>query len=232
MSLTYATVLSVLFMCAAHVYFGWTFWPRRGERVGLGAPIVAVCSVVWGLHVLDYPLISSWPAGFALGYWFSAILHLGIGIGMIIHLFEQSQAREEALGRQLQQTNQALLRTVTDLTDSRSQAEVSAAIAREQEALVRQIVHDLRNATQAISLIMEDVEAASGGNPRIEQSLAAMDRQVRFISNFLKEKLAWIVDRHPAPGGTELAVAFDGITATFAPIFASKGQSFVIEPAP
>jgi signal transduction histidine kinase len=109
---------------------------------------------------------------------------------------------------------------------------VSAAIAREQEALVRQIVHDLRNATQAISLIMEDVEAAAGGNPRVEQSLAAMDRQVRFISNFLKEKLAWIVDRRPAPGGTELAVAFEALQATFAPIFASKDQAFVLEPAP
>ncbi|MNS36334.1 Sensor protein DivL [compost metagenome] len=230
--LAHASGLSVLFMCAAHVYFGWTFWPRHGERVGLGAPIVAVCSIIWGLHILDYPLVSAWPAGFAMGYWFSAMLHLAIGTGMIIHLFEQSQAREEALGRQLQQTNQALLRTVTDLTDSRSQAEVSAAIAREQEALVRQIVHDLRNATQAISLIMEDVEAAAGGNSRVEQSLAAMDRQVRFISNFLKEKLAWIVDRRPAPGGTELAVAFEALQATFAPIFASKGQTFVLEPAP
>jgi signal transduction histidine kinase len=170
---------------------------------------------------------------FALGYWVSALLHLGLGIAMIVHLFEQSQVSELALGRQLAQTNQELLRTVAALTDSRSQAEMSQTIAREQEALVRQIVHDLRNATQAISLITEDLEEAVEDNPKAAQSLAALDRQVRFISNFLKEKLAWIVDRRPAPGGgTEVAVAFEGLQATFGPIFASKGQTFSLEPAP
>lgn len=230
--LTVAAMPAVLFQCVSHLYFGWVYWPRRGERVGVGAPVVSACALAWGLHILDYPLVAGTPL-FALGFWISAVLHLGLGIGMIAHLFEQSQASELALGRQLQQTNQELLRTVAALTDSRSQAEMSQTIAREQEALVRQIVHDLRNATQAISLITEDLEEAVDDNPKAAQSLAALDRQVRFISNFLKKKLAWIVDRRPAPGGgTELAVAFEGLTATFGPIFASKAQTFAVEPAP
>lgn len=228
-----AVMPAVLFQAVSHLYFGWVYWPRRGERVGVGAPVVSACALAWGLHILDYPLVTGNAALFAMGFWISAVLHLGLGIGMIVHLFEQSQASEIALGRQLQQTNQELLRTVAALTDSRSQAEMSQAIAREQEALVRQIVHDLRNATQAISLITEDLEEAVDGNPKAAQSLAALDRQVRFISNFLKEKLAWIVDRQPAPGGgTEVAVAFEGLQATFGPIFASKAQTFSLEPAP
>lgn len=233
MPVTLARTPAVLFQSAAHLYFGWVFWPRRGERVGVGAPLVSACAVLWGVHILDYPLIARSANLFAFGYWLSAVLHVGLGVGMIIDLFEQSQTREQALGRQLQQANQELLRTVSALSESRSEAELSATIAREQEALVRQIVHDLRNATQAISLITEDLEEAVGENEKANVSLAALDRQVRFISNFLKEKLAWIVDRSPAPGGgTELATAFEALAATFGPIYASKAQTFVLEPAP
>jgi signal transduction histidine kinase len=223
----------VLFQSASHLLFGWVYWPRRGERVGVGASLVGACAMVWGIHILDFPVLAPHPAAFALGYWLSAVLHVGLGVGMIIDLFEQSHEREQALGRQLQQANQELLRTVNALSASRSEAEVSATIAREQEALVRQIVHDLRNATQAISLITEDIDDAVGDDVKVAPSLAALDRQVRFISNFLKEKLAWIVDRAPAPGGgTELATGFEAIAETFGPIFASKQQTFVLEPAP
>lgn len=218
----------------SHLYFGFMYWPRRGEQVGIGSYLVGGSSILWGLHILDFPLMFNFaPHLFPFGYWLSGVLHFTLGIGMVMHLFEQSHEREQRLGRQLNQTNQDLLKTLSALTETRSQAELSLAVAREQEALVRQIIHDLRNSTQAISLIMEDLDDAIADQPGPQKSLAALERQVRFISNFLKEKLAWIVDRDAVPAdGTSLAPAFDALSASMEPLIASKSQTFHVDGPP
>lgn len=226
-------VPSFVAMMASYLWFGWVFWPRRGDVSSIGARLVSVCAIGWGLHVVTYPAYEVLlPAMLGLGFWISGLLQAGLGVAMIVHLFELSHDREQALTQQLNQTNQELLRTLSALTDSQSQAETSEAIAREREALVRQVIHDLRNATQAISLISEDIEAAAGDKIQVEQGVAALDRQVRFISNFLKEKLAWIVDRTVDSDQTALPASFESLSALFQPILAAKAQTMVIEPPP
>lgn len=229
-----ATVPGFLALSVSHVYFGWMYWPRRGEPSGLGAYLVGGSAIAWGVHVIDFPVIAHFtPWLFPFGFWLSGMLHFGLGVGMVLHLYEQSHDREQQLGRQLRQTNQELMRTVAALTETRSQAELSAAVAREQEALVRQIIHDLRNSTQAISLITEDLEETTAQDPNAQRSMAALDRQVRFISNFLKEKLAWIVDRESVPAdGTALAPAFDALEAAMEPLMAAKRQTLTIDGPP
>lgn len=225
--------LPFMAMMASYLWFGWVFWPRRGDVPSSGARMVSLCAIAWGLHVVTYPTYEVFfPALLGLGFWISGMLQAGLGVAMIVHLFELSHDREQALTQQLNQTNQELLRTLSALTDSRSQAETSEAIAREREALVRQVIHDLRNATQAISLISEDIEAAAGDKSRVEQGVAALDRQVRFISNFLKEKLAWIVDRTVDSDQTALPASFESLSALFQPILGAKAQTMVIEPPP
>lgn len=107
-------------------------------------------------------------------------------------------------------------------------------VAKEREALIRQIVHDLRNSTQAISLINEEIESEGADRPEILLGVSAIDRQISFISNFLKEKLAWVKNAQGRPAliPTELSTALAQVRAQFEPVFASHGQTLAIEPVP
>lgn len=62
-------------------------------------------------------------------------------------------------------------------------------LSKERHALIRQIVHDLRNSAQTLSLINEEIELHAHGNPNLLFATSAIDRQISFLSNFLKEKL-------------------------------------------
>lgn len=101
-------------------------------------------------------------------------------------------------------------------------------IAKEREALIRQIVHDLRNATQAISLVNEELELAAADNPTILHGVSAIDRQITFISNFLKEKIHRIKgSRGEAREGlTAIAPMLDALGDRFTPRFAERRQKF------
>ena len=112
--------------------------------------------------------------------------------------------------------------------ESHTERLLAEEVAKEREALIRQIVHDLRNSTQAISLINEEIELAAGGHPEILLGVSAIDRQITFISNFLKEKLAWMKQLHgqQRPAQTDLMPLLQRISRQFAPRFALRQQRF------
>lgn len=127
--------------------------------------------------------------------------------------------------------NQRLIRQEAAAHSERILAE---EVAKEREALIRQIVHDLRNSTQAISLINEEIEAEGADRPEILLGVSAIDRQISFISNFLKEKLSWVKHSQgrPALVPTELTAALAQVEAQFGPLFAAHGQTLAIDPVP
>jgi signal transduction histidine kinase len=108
----------------------------------------------------------------------------------------------------------------------------SQAAAQEREVLLRQIVHDLRNATQAMSLVVEDMEYIIGDNPQLLSSLATLDSQITFISNFLKEKLSYFQhgDRVNAPHATVLTDVFADLGGRFGPAARAKHQRLIVSP--
>lgn len=73
---------------------------------------------------------------------------------------------------------------------SHSEKMLAQLVTKEREVLIRQITHDLRNSTQTLSLINEEIEVRASGNPDLLFAVSAIDRQVSFLSNFLKKKLA------------------------------------------
>ena len=221
-----------LLLAVGQAMIAWAFWPRAGEAAGLGARVVAMVTGVWAVDSFFYPAVIGWqPAMLAPLTSLSGLLTITVGMGMIVHLLEQSLARERTLGHEVQEQNQALAQTLGELARTRSEAELYTTVAREQEALVRQIVHDLRNSTQALGLIAEAIEDEAAGNPRLQAHVGALERQLTFISNFLKQKLAWIVDRTAGRDpGTDVAPVFEALAQTFRPILASKGQRLEIEP--
>ncbi|HEY9900598.1 MAG TPA: HAMP domain-containing sensor histidine kinase [Pantanalinema sp.] len=101
-------------------------------------------------------------------------------------------------------------------------------IAKEREALIRQIVHDLRNATQAISLVNEELELAAPDNPTVLHGVSAIDRQITFISNFLKEKIHRIKGNQGEARErlTAIAPMLDSLAERFSPRFAERRQTF------
>lgn len=106
------------------------------------------------------------------------------------------------------------------------------AAAQEREVLLRQIVHDLRNATQAMSLVVEDLELGIGPNPQVLAGLGILDNQITFISNFLKEKLAWMAQgQRPGPGDVaRLTQVFAAMEDRFGPAARAKHQRLIVSP--
>ncbi|GEM_PF-1630955 len=127
--------------------------------------------------------------------------------------------------------NQRLIKQEATAHSERILAE---EVAKEREALIRQIVHDLRNSTQAISLINEDIETVGADRPEILLGVAAIDRQISFISNFLKEKLAWVKNSQGRPAliPTELSTALAQLGTQFEPLFTSSAQILEVVPVP
>lgn len=169
------------------------------------------------------------------------ILLEGTACGMLVLLWDgaqhlhQEEENELSLGVAeliaLAIDNQRLIKQEAAAHSERILAE---EVAKEREALIRQIVHDLRNSTQAISLINEEIEAEGADRPEILLGVAAIDRQISFISNFLKEKLAWVKNAHGRPTmvPTELYSALAQIQAKYGPLFSANGQTLEIEPVP
>ncbi len=114
---------------------------------------------------------------------------------------------------------------VEDETAARSAAIVASELAREREALIRQIVHDLRNATQAISLANEEIERLTEGQPELSRHVTAIDRQVQFISTFLREKLAWVKQslESPAERGCNPDHVLERLHRRYGVRFAARG---------
>ncbi len=117
---------------------------------------------------------------------------------------------------------------------SHSEKILAEEVAKEREALIRQIVHDLRNSTQAISLINEEIQLMAEENAEIQFGVSAIDRQITFISNFLKEKLSWVKQTQgvPNPAATEVGTLLERISEEFLPRFAARSQHLELSPTP
>jgi signal transduction histidine kinase len=115
---------------------------------------------------------------------------------------------------------------------ARTQIIRAQAAAQEREVLLRQIVHDLRNATQAMSLVVEDMELGIGDNPQVHAGLGILNNQITFISNFLKEKLAWMAQGE-RPGAGEVArlsQVFAAMEDRYGPAARTKNQRLIVSP--
>lgn len=113
---------------------------------------------------------------------------------------------------------------------ARTQTIRAQAAMQERESLLRQVVHDLRNATQAMSLVVEDLDLASDSAPAIKPSLRVLDSQVTFISNFLKEKLLWLQAGAEAEAAqaAPMRTVFAELERRFAPVARARGLALSV----
>lgn len=215
-------------------------------REGMLAEVLLERSPMFLANLREFPLQESEARILGLGDREAAFLGVpilleGTACGVLVLLWHgdhhvlQEEESELSLGVAeliaLAIDNQRLIMQEAAAHSERILAE---EVAKEREALIRQIVHDLRNSTQAISLINEEIESAGSDRPEILLGVSAIDRQISFISNFLKEKLAWVKNAQgrPALVPTELSTAFNRIQAQFEPQFQANHQTLEIVPVP
>jgi two-component sensor histidine kinase len=78
-------------------YSGWLFvWAgilvlRSPRGHGVGAPIVGITLLIWGIHKMDYPFLRSVEWFAPWGYLLGAIAAATTGVGMVLVYFEQAR---------------------------------------------------------------------------------------------------------------------------------------------
>jgi len=79
---------AVLFLSAATLWTGWTFWRYRRRTGSRAAGMVAGVLALWGLHHLDYPLLRARGAWNPWGYYLDIGFVLALGAGILLLVIE------------------------------------------------------------------------------------------------------------------------------------------------
>ena len=99
--------LSVIFFGIAHIWIGTSFMRKKSFSVG-GRYIVGVSFVVWGTHMIDYPILSRIDWLIPLAYLITTMLIFTIAVGLLIIHFGNTK-------NELKQSEERL-RRITDNT--------------------------------------------------------------------------------------------------------------------
>ena len=134
-----AAVPAVLFLSFATLLTAGVFfrlWRRTRSR---GAAVLAGVLATWGLHHLDYPILRARGAWNPWGYYLDILFVLAMGIGIVILVLEELDARTRELerisARMVQQHEEERRRISLELHDQTAQ--VWAAV-KLQLGLVRE----------------------------------------------------------------------------------------------
>lgn len=106
--------------------------------------------------------------------------------------------------------------------EARLRQEAAEVRAKDREALLRQLVHDLRGPLQAIALMNMDLAYTTREQPDVAVAVAAIERQVTFMAEFLQQKL----DRLAGSKGREgapLTAALDELADRYAGACEARG---------
>ncbi|MBM3267913.1 MAG: GAF domain-containing sensor histidine kinase [Candidatus Sericytochromatia bacterium] len=94
--------------------------------------------------------------------------------------------------------------------EARAGERLAAGLATQRDSLVRQIVHDLRNAVHVVGLATEELEMKAGDPARARAALEPLARQAEFMAAYLERQLrsldATSLDA-PPPAKLEAALA-------------------------
>jgi signal transduction histidine kinase len=114
----WAALPAVVFLSAATLATGVVFW-RYASRVGsVGARVLAVAFLLWGLHHLDYPILRARGAWVPWGYYLDIIFALAVGAGILLLVADDLRAGVQALTTLSGELQQARPRARNALLDA------------------------------------------------------------------------------------------------------------------
>lgn len=100
-------------------------------------------------------------------------------------------------------------RLTRESVGARAAERIAAELAAQRDAIVRQMVHDLRNSVHALGLAAEEAELRADDPIRVRAALGTVLRQADFMSAYLKEQIRSLEDQPlGSPEPASLAVAF------------------------
>jgi len=114
----WAALPAVVFLSAATLGTGVVFW-RYAARVGsVGARVLAVSFLLWGVHHLDYPILRARGAWVPWGYYLDIIFALAVGAGILLLVADDLRAGVHALTTLSGELQQARPRARSTLLDA------------------------------------------------------------------------------------------------------------------
>ncbi len=84
----FAALPAVLFLSGATLWTAWVFFRFRRQTGSLGALLLGLAFLLWGLHHLDYPVLRAKGAWNPWGYYLDIIFALAVGAGFLLLVLE------------------------------------------------------------------------------------------------------------------------------------------------
>ena len=89
-SFLWLTIPTFSFMALVNIWAGTTFIRLKGSP-GLGAKVVGISFILWGLHKLNYPFLQPLKWFAPWGYLLGAVLALIIAVGIILVYYQKTK---------------------------------------------------------------------------------------------------------------------------------------------
>jgi signal transduction histidine kinase len=111
-------------------------------------------------------------------------------------------------------------------------AERAAAAAAEREAVLAQVLHDMRNAVQALACMHDELVPWAEEHPALAAPVAGIEGQVDFLEEFLRHKLSQLLAREQASPSAALGDVARTLAQRFRPLCQRRGLTLEVDAMP
>jgi signal transduction histidine kinase len=113
-----------------------------------------------------------------------------------------------------------------------ARADRAAEAAAERETVLAQVLHDMRNAVQALVCMHAELVPWAEAHPALAAPVSGIEGQVDFLDEFLRHKLAQLLAREQASPCAALGDAAMALAQRFRPLCASRGLTLEVDVMP